>query len=89
MEERILSAIKANAKISQTQMVKEIGVSVDTVKYHSRLRLRWKTPGGVKAVFEQILRFESGRPLCPDMTWNYVLADRAGWLHVIPAKLQT
>ena len=36
MEERILSAIKANAKISQTQMVKEIGVSVDTVKYYVR-----------------------------------------------------
>ena len=36
MEERILSAIKANAKISQTQMAKEIGVSVDTVKYYVR-----------------------------------------------------
>lgn len=36
VEERILSAIKSNAKVSQTQMANEIGVSVDTVKYYIR-----------------------------------------------------
>ena len=43
--------------------------------------LRWKTPSGVEAVFEQILRFEGGRTLCPDMAGNYVLADRTGRLY--------
>ena len=36
VEERILSVIKANEKVSQTQMANEIGISVDTVKYYIR-----------------------------------------------------
>ena len=36
VEERILSAINANGKVSQTQMASEIGVSVYTVKYYIR-----------------------------------------------------
>ena len=36
IEECILTIIKANAKVSQTQMASEIGISVDTVKYYVR-----------------------------------------------------
>ena len=59
--------------------------SPPTLYHRLRLRfaplLRWKTPGGVEADFEQIIRFEGDRPLRPNMAGNYVLADRPGRLY--------
>ena len=43
--------------------------------------MRWKTPGGVETDFEQILSFEGGHPLRPNMAGNYVLADQQGRLY--------
>ena len=61
--------------------------SPPTLYHRLRLRfaplLRWKTPGGVEADFEQIIRFEGGRPLRPNMAGNYVLADRTGRLYAV------